>query len=184
MKIAPLEEEEDQALASGPGYRWRDLFRIPAVRMLIIVRVLSDPVWYFMLFWLPNYLVSERGFSMDLMGKTAWLPYVGVDIGLLLGGLAAGALIRRGSMPAARKAVSVGRADPGWHYFIPLRRQSFCHHLVDLNRRFCNGVVDVHHLSASLRSVPFRKRGFHLWVVGNRRSRRSNRIYRFGRGAG
>ena len=102
-----LEEEEDQALAAGPGYRWRDLFKIPAIRMLIVVRILSDPVWYFMLFWLPNYLVSERGFSMQLMGKTAWLPYVGVDIGLLLGGLAAGALIRRGKQPLwARKAVS------------------------------------------------------------------------------
>lgn len=103
-----LGHEEDQSLPSGAGYRWRDLFRIPAIRTLILVRILSDPVWYFMLFWLPNYLVSERGFSMELLGKTAWVPYVGVDIGLLLGGLAAGALIRRGSHAlTARKAVSV-----------------------------------------------------------------------------
>lgn len=103
-----LNEEEDRASSAGAGYRWGDLLKIPAIRTLIVVRMLSDPVWYFVLFWLPNYLISERGFSMELLARTAWLPYVGVDIGLLLGGAAAGALIRRGGHAlAARKAVSV-----------------------------------------------------------------------------
>lgn len=108
MAASELAREAARSLPAERGYRWRDLLRIRTIWTLIIVRILSDPVWYFMLFWLPNYLVSERGFSLELMGKTAWLPYVGVDIGLLLGGLAAGALIRRGSHALkARKAVSV-----------------------------------------------------------------------------
>jgi ACS family hexuronate transporter-like MFS transporter len=98
----------ETASANEPQYRWRDLLKIPSIRVLIVVRILSDPVWYFMLFWLPNYLVSERGFSMELLARTAWIPYAGVDVGLLLGGLAAGALIKRGSQPLrARKLVSI-----------------------------------------------------------------------------
>ena len=103
------EDEEEKNLSdSGDGYRWRDLFKLPTIWKLIVVRILSDPVWYFILFWLPNYMVSERGFSVDVLGKTAWIPYIGVDAGIVLGGFIAGILIRRGHNPlTARKIVSL-----------------------------------------------------------------------------
>lgn len=78
------------------SYRWRDLFRIPSVWVFLGMRVLGDPVWFLILFWLPDFLVKERGFSMAMIGKTVWIPFIGVDIGLILGGLIAGALISRG----------------------------------------------------------------------------------------
>ena len=55
----------------------------------------SDPVWWFYLFWLPKYLVEQRGFTMVEMGMLAWLPYLSADIGSVTGGLLSGYLIKR-----------------------------------------------------------------------------------------
>ena len=100
--------KEDPSPATPDTYRWRDLFRLPSVWAFLGVRILGDPVWYFILFWLPDYLVKERGFSMNLLGRTAWIPYVGVDLGIVLGGYAAGVLIKcGGQVLKTRKAIAV-----------------------------------------------------------------------------
>jgi hypothetical protein len=49
-------------------------------------RFVSDPVWWFYLFWLPKYLVEQRGFTMVEMGMLAWIPYLSADLGALFGG--------------------------------------------------------------------------------------------------
>jgi MFS transporter, ACS family, hexuronate transporter len=68
---------------------------------LIVARFLTDPVLYFMLFWLPPYLRDERGFDLAMVTKFAWIPFVFADIGYLLGGWLSGWLIDRG-FPIAR----------------------------------------------------------------------------------
>ncbi len=66
---------------------------------LLLSRFFSEPVWWFYLFWLPKYLVEQRHFTLMEMGLLAWLPYLTADIGSIGGGLASGALIRRGWKP-------------------------------------------------------------------------------------
>lgn len=73
---------------------------------LLGARFLSDPVWWFYLFWLPKYLVEQRGFTLVEMGVLAWLPYLCADLGSVAGGFASGALIRRG-WPATRARCAV-----------------------------------------------------------------------------
>jgi len=104
--IQPGDEQgEEKTMAS---YHWLELFRLPPLWIFLVARGLSDAVWYFLLFWLPDYLVEERGFTVSLLGKTAWIPYIGVDIGILLGALAAGAIIRRGGgVLRARKIIAL-----------------------------------------------------------------------------
>jgi ACS family hexuronate transporter-like MFS transporter len=67
--------------------RWLDLLRFPQTWGLFWSRFLSDPVWWFYLFWLPKYLVEQRGFSMTQIGLLAWLPYLTADLGSIFGGL-------------------------------------------------------------------------------------------------
>jgi MFS family permease len=63
------------------------------------------------MFWLPNYLAQARGFSIELIGQTTWIPYLGEFLGLLVGSFAAGRLIRRGHGALwARKAVALACA--------------------------------------------------------------------------
>ena len=43
---------------------------------IIVVRMLSDPVWYFYLFWIPGYLQERVGLSLSELGLVGGLPYI------------------------------------------------------------------------------------------------------------
>jgi ACS family hexuronate transporter-like MFS transporter len=76
---------------------------------LLIGRIFSDPVWWFYVFWLPKYLTDARGFSLQLIGLIAWMPYLFSDTGALVGGWISGRLVARGwAVVRARKAVMFG----------------------------------------------------------------------------
>jgi ACS family hexuronate transporter-like MFS transporter len=75
---------------------WRQLAQYPQMWGLMAARFVSDPVWWFYLFWLPKYLVEQRGFTMVEMGMLAWIPYLSADLGALFGGWLSGRLVARG----------------------------------------------------------------------------------------
>jgi ACS family hexuronate transporter-like MFS transporter len=91
---------------------WRRVIRQRACWSLMLARFLTDPVIYFVSFWLPEYLRKERGFDLSMVAQYAWVPFIFGDIGYLFGGWLGGKLIDRGwSLPSARKAVlSLGAA--------------------------------------------------------------------------
>jgi ACS family hexuronate transporter-like MFS transporter len=69
-----------------------------------VAKVFMDPVWYFYIFWFPEYLKRARNFDMASIGKYGWIPFLVAGLGNLFGGWMSGALIRRGwSVTAARK---------------------------------------------------------------------------------
>jgi MFS transporter, ACS family, hexuronate transporter len=82
--------------AAGPAPALRETLRHRGCWTLILARFLTDPVLYFILFWLPPYLRQERGFDLAMVAKYAWIPFVFADIGYLLGGWFSGYLMRRG----------------------------------------------------------------------------------------
>ncbi len=81
---------------AGPKRHWSEMLRYRQTWGLLAARFLSDPVWWFYLFWLPKYLVDQRGFTVAEMGMLAWMPYLTADAGSLAGGWLSGQLIRRG----------------------------------------------------------------------------------------
>ena len=82
------------------------LLRRPEVAGLFVARFVTDPVWWFFLFWLPGYLSKERGLSLDEMAKVAWIPFLFADFGSVLGGVTSSWMIRRGvAVVVARKRV-------------------------------------------------------------------------------
>ena len=88
--------------------RWALLLGRRETWLLLLSRVLTDPVWYFYLFWFPKYLSDQRGLSLLEVGRIAWIVYLAADIGSLLGGWASGALIKRGmNTISARKRVMI-----------------------------------------------------------------------------
>jgi ACS family hexuronate transporter-like MFS transporter len=92
------------------GEWWRTL-RHRGCYSLIAARFFTDPVVYFVIFWLPEYLQKERGFDLAMVGKYAWVPFIFGDIGYLFGGWVSGRLMRRGwPMQRARAAVMLGGA--------------------------------------------------------------------------
>ncbi len=75
---------------------------------IVIGRSLTDPIWWFYVFWLPQYLSDTRGFSLKQIAIFAWIPFVASDLGNFAGGFASGALVKRG-MPVlrARKLICI-----------------------------------------------------------------------------
>jgi ACS family hexuronate transporter-like MFS transporter len=78
---------------------------------LLVTRMVATPVWWFYVFWLPDYFSENRGFSLTEIGLYGWIPYLTVDLGKMLGGAISDALLARGHSPAlARKSVMLGGA--------------------------------------------------------------------------
>jgi MFS transporter, ACS family, hexuronate transporter len=93
--------------------RWLSLLRQPNTWGIVLGRSLTDPIWWFYVFWLPQYLSDARGFSLKQIASFAWIPFVAADVGNFTGGLASGFLIKRG-LPVirARKWVCVASSLP------------------------------------------------------------------------
>jgi ACS family hexuronate transporter-like MFS transporter len=75
----------------------------------------SDPVWYFYLFWLPDYLQRVRHLSLHDIAIYGWIPFLWADLGNIGGGALSDWFIRRGTAPArARLAtlIAVGCLAP------------------------------------------------------------------------
>jgi ACS family hexuronate transporter-like MFS transporter len=70
---------------------------------LVLVRMTTDPVWYFYLFWFPKYLQEVRGMSLASVGRLLWLMFVAADAGSFVGGIAAARRIRRGASPVSSR---------------------------------------------------------------------------------
>jgi len=82
---------------------WK-LFRTRFVWSFTLAKVFLDPVWYFYIFWFPEYLKRARHFSMASIGKYAWVPFFVAGLGNILGGWVSGWMLKRGySLNTARK---------------------------------------------------------------------------------
>jgi ACS family hexuronate transporter-like MFS transporter len=76
--------------------RWLALAANPNVWGIVLGRALTDPIWWFYIFWLPQYLSDARGFSLKRIALFAWIPFVAADLGNFTGGWISGYCIRRG----------------------------------------------------------------------------------------
>jgi ACS family hexuronate transporter-like MFS transporter len=103
-----LEESLPEPEAVDAAKDKRDTLRLLRSRpcfMLILARFLTDPIIYFVLFWLPRYLEKGRGFDIATVGRYAWVPFFFGGSGYIFGGWISGRLMRAGwSLPRARKA--------------------------------------------------------------------------------
>jgi ACS family hexuronate transporter-like MFS transporter len=101
LEDPPVESAADALKSKRNTLR---LLRSRPCLMLILARFLTDPVVYFMMFWLPRYLEKGRGFDIGMVGKYAWVPFFFAGGGYIVGGWLSGRLMRAGwSLPRARK---------------------------------------------------------------------------------
>lgn len=109
LAIVPRSQPIVETTAREP---WLKLLGLRDTWSLLLPRFVSDPVWWFYLFWLPKYLADQRGFSMWEIGLLAWMPYLAADLGALTGGVWSGWLVKRG-MPVVR-----ARAQGMWPFML------------------------------------------------------------------
>ncbi len=95
-------EENQRTKPSEKPWTWRQIFTSRIVWLLLLGRLMTDPVWYFYQFWFPKYLSAERHLSQDQL-KITWMVYAAAAVGSLLGGWLSGQLVKRGHAPAASR---------------------------------------------------------------------------------
>ena len=89
--------QEIPAVSAERGVaRWLKLARDRNTWGIVLGRALTDPIWWFYVFWLPQYLSDARGFSLKQIALFAWMPFIAADLGNFTGGLVSGYFIRRG----------------------------------------------------------------------------------------
>jgi len=68
----------------------------------------SNYAWYFMVTWLPQYLLMERHYSTRMMALTGWLPFCATAAGAAFGGWLSDRLIHDGASPTlVRKTFAI-----------------------------------------------------------------------------
>ncbi|HYI95018.1 MAG TPA: MFS transporter [Bryobacteraceae bacterium] len=82
---------------AGPG--WSEMLHCRQVWGTSVGMFSLGYVLYFLLSWLPSYLVSERGFSMGSMAVLGSIPFWGMALSSLFGGWTSDRWIRGGADP-------------------------------------------------------------------------------------
>lgn len=93
------------------AFTWPQLWRTRSLWGILLSRFVSDPVWYFCLFWLPGYLRESSGLTLAQVGMVGWIPFLAADLGGIGSSAASDRLVRQGHAPLrARKMILVGAA--------------------------------------------------------------------------
>lgn len=111
----------------GLWAKLRLLLASPAVRVLIVARVISDPFWFFFQYWQTAFLQERVGMSLARVGQLTWIPplvYMGVALGL---SALSDRLVARGwAAPKARLVLLLGATALAPATFcLPLVRSEF-----------------------------------------------------------
>jgi ACS family hexuronate transporter-like MFS transporter len=85
-------------------FKWHELWGRRSLWGIILCRFISDPVWYFCLFWLPGYLQEQSGLTLAQVGMFGWIPFLAADVGGIGSAAWSDFLVKRGIQPLrARK---------------------------------------------------------------------------------
>ena len=104
---------EDDSSPENQKVSVLQILKMPEAWACMLARMLTDPISYFLFFWTPKYLETERHFDLKQIGMFAWIPFAALTVGNLTGGALPRYLISRGwTLNRARKStmlfVSIG----------------------------------------------------------------------------
>jgi ACS family hexuronate transporter-like MFS transporter len=89
---------------AGGKIKWSALLPHRQTWTFVVGKFLTDPIWWFYLFWIPDFLQRQHGLVLGNIGLPIATIYIISDVGSIGGGWLSSRLIRRGSsVNAARK---------------------------------------------------------------------------------
>jgi ACS family hexuronate transporter-like MFS transporter len=97
---AATENPADSAPANA--WTWKQVFLFRGTWLLLLGRLITDPVWYFYQFWFAKYLSADRHLTQEQL-KITWIVYAAAGVGSLLGGWLSGQFVKRGVAPASSR---------------------------------------------------------------------------------
>ncbi|HKW63771.1 MAG TPA: MFS transporter [Candidatus Acidoferrum sp.] len=109
-ELAYIRSDRQEGLSTAKLSFWQQLlawFELIPLRQtwaFALGKFLTDPIWWFYLFWVPGFLQDKHGLALTGIGIPIMVIYVISDVGSVMGGWISSSLIKRGrSVNAARK---------------------------------------------------------------------------------
>jgi ACS family hexuronate transporter-like MFS transporter len=105
-ELAYIHSDVDEQNETKEKVSWLKLLRYRQTWLFFIGKGMTDPIWWFYLFWIPGWLSTVRGtgLSVSSFGLPLAFIYTMTTIGSIGGGWVSGYMIRRGMTPfKARK---------------------------------------------------------------------------------
>jgi len=85
----------DSIITDTSAATWSQVLKYRQTWAFIIGKFLTDPIWWFYLFWLPSFL-SNYGLSLKEFGWPLMVIYTTASIGSIYGGWLSSSLIKKG----------------------------------------------------------------------------------------
>jgi len=105
-ELAYIHSDVDEQNETKEKVSWLKLLRYRQTWLFFIGKGMTDPIWWFYLFWIPGWLSTVRGtgLSVSSFGLPLAFIYTMTTIGSIGGGWVSGYMIKRGMTPfKARK---------------------------------------------------------------------------------
>lgn len=84
-ELAWIRQDKEEAV-SVSAIKWTHLLKYRQLWAFALGKMLTDPIWWFFLFWLPKWLNESRGIKMEGLG----LPLIAIYLFAIVGSLGAG----------------------------------------------------------------------------------------------
>lgn len=115
LAVTTAPDKDEEAHKTQVSFSWKQLWKTQSLWGILLIRLISDPVWYFCCFWLPGYLRTmgeHQGLSqyatLNMIRYIGGLPFLFGAIGGILSSVWSDYMVRRG-MPGlkARKTMMI-----------------------------------------------------------------------------
>ena len=106
-ELAYIESDEEEE--NPEKVSWATLFKYRQTWAFTIGKFLTDPIWYFFLFWIPGWLSDVRGISVKGagFGLSLAIIYSCTTVGSITGGWLSSFLIKKGWTVYKARAISM-----------------------------------------------------------------------------
>ena len=86
---------------------WKSIISYKQTWGICLSRFLTDPIWWFFLYWLPKYLNSNYNIDLTKIGLPLVVIYIVSMGGSIFGGWLSSYLIKRGKNPLAARKLTI-----------------------------------------------------------------------------
>ena len=97
LSRAELDHIRSGAVERVEAASWGEVLRHRQTWAFVVGKLLTDPVWWFYLFWLPKFLDTKFGITLGSLAAPLVVIYLVADVGSVGGGWLSSALIKRGA---------------------------------------------------------------------------------------
>ncbi|TRW17326.1 MFS transporter [Glacieibacterium frigidum] len=83
------------------------IFRNKMLWGILLARLISDPLWFFISYWQAGYLQEELGLSLADLGRLLWIPPLVASLAMIVVGLFSDRLVARAGLSGAASRIRI-----------------------------------------------------------------------------